>query len=203
MKSSYMRIILASALSFVFATGQIFLPVSVAATDPTRATTSSPPQQITAILTTNSNQPIQVNGAGAVSGATILTGATLETPDRVAASTSIPGHALLEILQRTKLVMTFDQDSIKVTLIYGCVVLHTMKGTSGQVVKEDGHVLGRSDNTKAGVINVCETSGLGTPPPKGANTALILLLAAGGAAALIIPLANRGNRGTNPSPFAP
>ncbi len=200
MKSSYKRIILASALSFVFATGQIFLPVSAAAPDATRATASSLPQQITAILTTNSNQPIQVNGAGAVSGATILTGATIETPDRVAASTSIPGHALLEILQKTKLVMTFDQEGVKVTLIYGCVVLHTMKGTSGEVVKKNGDVLGRTDKAKAGVINVCETSGLGTPPPKGANTALILLLAAGGAAALIIPLTNRGR---NPSPFGP
>jgi len=200
MKPSFKRATLASALCFVFASGQMFLPVSFAGPTTLRANPASPPQQIAAILTTNSGQPILVNGASAASGATILTGAMIVTPDRVAASTNIPGHGLLEILQKTKVVLTFDQDSIKVTLIYGCVVLHTMKGTNGEVVKENGDVLGRSDKAKAGVINVCETSGLGTPPVHGVNTAAILLLAVGGAAALIIPLANRGR---NPSPGRP
>ena len=200
MKSSFKRITLATALCFVFATGQLFLPVSFAEPNATRANPASPPQQITAILTTNSNQAILVNGASAASGATILTGATIQTPDSVAASTNIPGHALLEIFQKSKVNLMFDQDSVKVTLIYGCVALHTMKGTSGEVVKENGDVLGRSDIARAGVINVCEKSGLGAPPSHGVNGAVVALLVAGGAAALIIPLANRGK---NPSPGGP
>src|SRR5205807_8084660 len=48
---------------------------------------AGPPQRvITARLTTKNNQPITVNGNSVGTGGTILTGATIETPDQVSAT---------------------------------------------------------------------------------------------------------------------
>ena len=193
MNSRFKRITSATALFLALATSQVYLTVSFAGPG---GNPSVSPQRSPAILTTSRNMPISVNGATAVSGATILTGATVETPDQVGATISIPGNFSLEIEPNAKLTMAFDSTAIKVTLIRGCVELHTKKGTSGEIVNVSGQSRGKSDPARDGVIDVCE-------PRRGIGTPATVAIVGAGAAALAIILASGGGRGSNPSPSAP
>ena len=193
MDSRFKRITSATALFLAFAIGQMYLPVSLAG--PSGSARASLPQS-PAILTTSHNRPILVNGTSAISGATILTGAAVETPAQVEASIEIPGRFSLRIEPNAKLTMEFDPNGIKVTLIHGCVELRTKKGTSGEIVDEQGHTLGKSDPAKDGFIKVCE------PRPGGIGTAATVGIIGGGAAVLAIILSS-SSRGRNPSPGAP
>jgi FecR-like protein len=159
------------------------------------------PFQGGAVLTTQGNKPISVNGASATSGATILTGATIETPDGVSATVTIPGRGTLMIPANTKLTVDFDQAGrIHVTLLQGCVVLNTKKGTSGEVDSGQG-AIGKSDGSKDASIDTCQTrtspataaggGGLST----GAKVAIAAVAIGGGTTALAFAL-----RGSNPSP---
>ena len=63
-----------------------FAQVCVQASLPNAKTPGGPPQRIiTARVTTKNNQSITVNGNAVGTGGTILTGATIETPDQVSA----------------------------------------------------------------------------------------------------------------------
>ena len=189
------------ALLMAFAISQIYLGVSLAG--PAASATDSPavpaPQQVSAILSTRNNQPVSVNGASAVSGATILTGASIDTPDQYGAVVDVPRHGKLEISPRTKLTMDFDAQGIKITLIHGCVTLHTKKGTTGLVVTSNGAELGKADGSKDAVITVCDPTTAAAPAATaggGLAKWKIAAIIAGGATAVIIPIA----RGGNPSP---
>lgn len=159
--------------------------------------------QATAVLTTQGNKPITVNGASATSGATILTGAMIETPSDVSATVSIPGHGTLLIPANTKLTLQYDQaGNIQVTLVQGCVVLNTKKATRGQVENAQG-TLGTSDGSNDATIDTCQTrtvpaaaggGGLST----GAKVAIAAAVIGGGGTALAFAL-----RGSNPSPSSP
>src|SRR3981081_3334310 len=88
--------------------------------------TPSAPQDISGILTTGDNKPITVNGSSAVPGATIVNGATIETPDQVNATIRIPGHGSIEIPPNTKFTLEIGQNgNLKVNLMQGCLTLYT------------------------------------------------------------------------------
>jgi hypothetical protein len=169
------------------------------------------PQQATGILTTRGNKPIAVNGAGAATGATIVSGTNIETPDGVSAKVALGTLGWLDIAPQAQLALTFDQRNVKVLLGEGCVVLHTRKNTTGEIDTADGMV-GKSDPTKDDVLRVCSRRGA-VPPANidnmGAATtgmslktgAIIGLLgdAAMISAAILVPC----RRGRNPSPGVP
>ena len=209
MKSSLKRITLATVLSFVFASGQVFLPVTFAEPNANRANPASIPQQATGILTTQRNKPIAVNGNSAITGATILSGTNIETPEGVGATVALGTLGSLDIAPKAQLALTFDQNgNVKVLLSEGCVVLHTRKNTTGEIDTVDG-MIGKSDPTKDDVLRVC--SRRGAVPPVGAGGAatgmstttgaLIGTIGAGAmiAAAIIIPC----RTARNPSPGVP
>ena len=162
-----------------------------------------PLPQAAAVLTTQGNKPITVNGASTTSGATILTGAMIETPSDVSATISIPGHGTLMIPAGTKLTLQYDQaGNIRVTLLQGCVVLNTKKGTLGEVANAQG-TLGKADGGNDATIDTCQTitspaaaggGGLST----GAKVAIAAAVIGGGSAAFLF-----GFRGSNPSPSSP
>jgi hypothetical protein len=201
------RIAAVVALFLVFAVTQLYINIGVAGPTGESPAVSSP-QQLTAILTTKGNKPISVNGASAITGATILSGAALETAD-ASATITIPGLGTLDIAPNTKLTLEFEKGKIKVTLIQGCVVLHTKKGTAGEVDTSQG-VAGTSDSKNKGVLDVCFPKGAAAPIVKvaaagagglfGLGAAATVAIIGGGAAAIIIPLATRGR---NPSPGSP
>jgi len=201
------KLLTAITLFVIVALMHTYVGVSFAARTPGITALSPSAQGVTAILTTAGNKPITVNGASAVTGATVLSGATIETPDQVAATINIPGHGSLEIAPNTKLTLEFDQNgNIKLNLVQGCLVLHTMKGTSGEVDNGQG-VVGKTDSAKDDVLDVCPgvkvagaaaaggggLFGLGT-----AATVAIVAGSVGTVAAIAL-----GNRGSNPSPATP
>ena len=201
--SKFKRISSGTALVLALAIGLMYLPISLAAT----AKSGAPPivpQQATAVLTTGNNQPIIVNGANSISGATIMTGAMLETPDRVGASMSIPGHFTLDIAPNAKLSVEFTTNGIKVNLIKGCIVLHTKKGTTGEIETSRG-VVGTADGSKDARLDVCDPS-IATAPAAAAETGGlsqtggVLIGAAAMGAALLVPVFTGGD---NPSPDTP
>jgi hypothetical protein len=126
---------------------------------------SAPQQQPTGILSTSGNQPVSVNGTNVISGATIVGGTVIQTPDKVMATITIPGHGTLEILPKTQLSIEIDlAGNIRVTLVAGCANLRTSKGTTGEIENAQG-VVGRTDGSADGVVNGCRS----VPPTGGGN----------------------------------
>ncbi len=199
MNSKSKRIISATALFVAFAIGQAYLTVSLAGSVTAEPSAVVLPQQPSAILTTAGNKPININGANAVTGATVLPGASIETPDQVGANIDIPGHSSLQISANAKLVLTFSGGSVRVTLIRGCVTLHTRSGVRGDVIAESGKELGQTDPAKDGDLRFCEPK-----PGGGVNPAVVGLIGAGAAVGAIVALAGGNDSpSSNPSPSAP
>lgn len=200
MNSKFKRLSSATALFLALATSQIYLTVSLAGPG---GNASASAQQSTAILTTGGNRPVTVNGANAISGATIMTGAAVETPDQVGATINLPDHFSLEIAPKAKLTVDFDGSGIKVNLIQGCVVLHTKKGTTGEIDTSKG-VAGRADGSKDARLDVCDPS-IAAAPAVAASGGLsqaggVAIGAVAMGAAVVIPILTGGR---NPSPGAP
>jgi hypothetical protein len=213
---SYKAIALLIVLSFL----QLYVVSALAA--PMLSTETAmppvPPQAITARLTTRGNQPVMVNGNSANTGATILSGATIETGDGVGATINLGPLGTIEIAPNSKVLVEFSNGRIKVTIIQGCAIVRNKKGTVAEVYTDKGLATSNDANQKqAGVLDVCYPSGAPSPIvnqgaaanagagagaaggglSKGALTALLL----GGAAAIGIPVAL--HRGDNPSSMRP
>src|ERR1700730_5923724 len=151
------RITIAIALFLVFSTTQLYVSVSFAGPQPItdRSEAATPaPQQATGSLPTHRNKPINVNGASAISEATMVSGASLQTRDGVGATVNLRGLGSLQIEPNTKLTLEFQTGSVRVMLIQGCVTLRTKKGTAGEVDTAQS-VLGKTDPAKDGVIKTC------------------------------------------------
>src|SRR6267154_6900775 len=101
-----------------------FAQVYVQAGLPTPAPGAPAPQQvITARLTTKNNQPITVNGNSLGTGGTILTGATIETPDQVGASIDLGDAGVVELQPNAKIQLDFDENgNIRVKVLRGCIM---------------------------------------------------------------------------------
>src|SRR5689334_297135 len=121
------------------------------------------PQQVVARLTTRNNQAILVNGLGANTGASILTGATIETGADQSATVNLGPLGTLDISPNTKLVLTYDdQGNVKALLLYGCAILTAKKKTNGEIATEQG-TAGKTDPAAGGVLNVCFPQGAAAP----------------------------------------
>jgi len=208
MESKSKRITASIALFLAFCVTQVYVGVTFAdskATAP-RANSGVAPQQATGVLTTQGNKAIMVNGASAISGGTIVSGASIETPDGVSATVNLPGLGSLQIEPGTKLVLEFQSGSVKVTLTQGCVTLHTKKGVTGEVDSQKGGS-GKTDPAKDSVFKACPdrpgkavVAAAGAGGLFGLGTAATVALVAGSAALVAVPLATRGR---NPSPATP
>jgi len=100
-----------------------FAQLYVHAALPEAAPAGVPQRQITARLTTKNNQPITVNGNQAGTGATLLTGATIETPDQVSGLIDLGDAGVVEIQPNTTIKLDFDENgNVRVKVIRGCAV---------------------------------------------------------------------------------
>jgi hypothetical protein len=210
MKSHYSRMTMTCALLLVFGVTQVYFGGSFAKSNVEHESPEPGPPPITAILTTRANRPITVNGSNAISGATILTGAIIETPDQVGGVINVGSLSNLEIEPNSKVKLEFDENgNLKVTVMRGCATTRTKKNVIAQIDTTQG-VAGRTDPKKRGFLGVCFPPGATTPivstAPAGAAAsraslsaiALILLLSGGTAVGLLL-----GFRGNNPSPSGP
>src|SRR5262245_24060105 len=92
-------------------------------------------QSIMSVLTVPRRESISVNAAKAISGATILSGATITTPDQVGATIDVASLATLDIAPNTTLKAEFDRNgNVKVTLTQGCMRRRGRQGTTVEIV---------------------------------------------------------------------
>ncbi|HXT62639.1 MAG TPA: hypothetical protein VN696_06350 [Pyrinomonadaceae bacterium] len=192
------RTTIAISLFLVFATSQVYLVNSFARVNAPSVTTG---QQPTGVLSTQGNQAITVNGVSTSPGATILPGATVETPAGVGATIDFGQLGSVQIDPNSRVTVDFQNGSIKVTVLQGCVTLHTKRGTRGEVDTQGSSRT--TDAAKDGVVHLCAP---GAVPPGTSNggggglgaKVLVPVFAATGATFAL--LAWRGN---NPSPGGP
>jgi len=199
----------AIAALLLFSIVQISLQVGLA--EPSNATNTTPVvQQIVARLTTSNNQPITVNGLGANTGASILTGATIETGADQSATVNLGSLGSVDIAPNTKLVLTYDdQGNVKVLVITGCAVLTAKKKTNGEVATEQGGSGGKTDPAAGGVLRICSPGAVAPANPApaahgggglfGLGTAATVAIFSGIGAAALTPLFFQDNpSGANP-----
>lgn len=210
MNSGYGRITIVTAIVLIFAVTQVYFGIGFAKSNTRTEPLVPEPPPITAILTTRGNRPITVNGGNALSGATILTGSIIETPDQVGGVISLGSLSNLEIEPNSKVKLEFDENgNLKVTVMRGCATARTKKNVIAQIDTSLG-VAGKTDPKSRGFLSVCFPPGATAPTvstaPAGAASArsglsalaLLLLLGGGGVAGILL-----GFRGTNPSPSGP
>ena len=227
MNLKYQKIITATALLVTLAVGQFYVGLTFAEPNSGARVTEPAPQAIMGILTTSNNKLITVNGASAISGATIPPGATIETPDGVGATIRLGALGSVCISPNTKLTLEFGRQGnvgdVKLNLTEGCAILRTSKNTAGTFNTAQG-IAGQTNAATGGSIDVCLRSG-GTPSidkgsavDAGAGASALDCGAAGAAAAApagIPPAASVAFigggavglyllfRGGNPSPAGP
>lgn len=195
------RIAIAIAVILVFAASQDYVGGSSAepgSVGPGESVAMTPPQ-ITGILATLGNKEITVNGTNSISGATIVSGANIETPTGVSATISLVSRGSLEIEPNTKLTMEFDQSGVKVTLTEGCVDLRTKKGTTGEISTPTGST-GKTGPAQDGNLESCPgrsptpivATGVGADGLFGLGTAAARAIIAEGEKPVAVPVASRG-----------
>ena len=152
----------AIAALVIFSVVQIGLQVGFA--EPNNKTnTVSIPQQVVARLTTRNNQPITINGLSANTGASILSGATIETGADQSATVNLGPIGQLDISPSTKLILTYDdQRNVKAVVIFGCAKLTALNGTTGELATEQTSI-GKTDPAAGGVLEMCLPPGATAP----------------------------------------
>jgi len=170
---------------------------------------AAPPQQFIARLTTTGNQPITVNGASAASGASLLTGATIETPDAVSATIDLGALGTVELQPNSSIQLDFDDNgNVRVKILRGCAVIK--KSGPGEAEAYTAEGASEKTNNKRRGLGFCYLNG-GLNPLQTAATvgggaggegigtsALVAILAGGGALAAGLIWAFHGGGG-NPS----
>lgn len=154
------KAITAVAALLLFSVSQIGLQIGFA--EPKSTTTPVVPQQIVARLTTRNNAPVTVNGQSAGTGASILSGVTIETGADQSATVNVGPLGSVDISPNTKLVLTFDQGKLNAEVIYGCVILKARKSTTGEITTEKGSI-GKTDPAAGGVLEMCYAQGAAAP----------------------------------------
>jgi hypothetical protein len=151
----------AIAALLLFSVLQISLQIGFAEPNATKAAPVVQ-QQIVGRLATRNNQAIIVNGQSAASGASILTGAIIETSADQSATVNVGPLGSVDISPSTKVIVTFEQGSLKATVVYGCVKLTARKNTTGEIATEQASV-GKTDPATGGVLEMCNQQGAAAP----------------------------------------
>ena len=127
------------------------------------ATASIP--QVVGKLSTRGNRPLVVNGNNTEPGASILDGATIETPDGTGATISLGALGEIDLAPNTVAVISYSNGQIKVTLKRGCAIVRSKQGVAGSIETPDGTNVPAdqpdSDNRKR--ADVCFPLGATTP----------------------------------------
>lgn len=139
----------AIAIFLTFAVAQISLQIGLA----------QGPQFIARLTSVRGNQPILVNGLSAAPGASIVTGATIETLADQTAEINLGSFGTLELGPNTQLRLDYDQNgNTRVTVIRGCAVLRPKKNAEAEILTEQGSAA-KNDKNKKSVLAVCYING--------------------------------------------
>jgi hypothetical protein len=98
---------------------------------------------------------IKINGDRVISGATVLSGASIESPSYVGGKLELGLLGALDIAPNTILTVEFNQNgSVKVILTQGCVILGARKDITGEIDSPRG-VLEKTDLKTGSTLHVC------------------------------------------------
>ena len=196
----------ATAVFLAFALCQVCIQLSFAAPATAPAVV---PQQFIARLTTTGNQPITVNNASAASGASLLTGATIETPAAVSATIDLGALGTVELQPNSSVQLDFDDNgNVRVKVLRGCVMVKKSGPGTGEVYTAEGASEKTNSSRKGmgfcylngGLNPIGQAAAAGGSAGGGIGTeALIAIIAGGGALAAGLIWAFHGGGG-NPSP---
>jgi hypothetical protein len=165
------------------------------------------PQQFIARLTTTGNQPITVNSASASSGASLLTGATIETPAAVSATIDLGALGTVELQPNSSIQLDFDDSgNVRVKVLRGCVAIKKSGPGEAEAYTAEGASEKTNGNRKGmgfcylnGGLNPLGQAAAAGGAGEGLGTgALVAIIAGGGALAAGLIWAFHGGGG-NPS----
>ena len=160
MKLPKSRRVKALAVFVMFAVAQISVQLGFAESN--SAIPLPVPQQYIARLRTRGNNPITVNNNAASTGASLVTGALIETGNDQSATIDI-GDFTLDIAPNTRLRLDYDdQGRVKVFLIAGCVIATSKGKTQVQVETADNITQGKTAEKRGGAIDICFINGQAT-----------------------------------------
>ncbi|MFN2512419.1 MAG: hypothetical protein ABR568_13505 [Pyrinomonadaceae bacterium] len=152
----------AIAILLTFALAQVSLQIGLA----------QAPQFIARLNSTRGNQPILVNGLSASAGASIVTGATIETSSDQTAEINLGSFGTIELAPNTQIRLDYDQNgNTKVTLIRGCVILRSKNKAEGEIVTEQG-TAAKNEKDKDRAADVCFINGQTTVNQNAAANAI-------------------------------
>jgi len=89
-------------------------------------------------LITTSNRPVVVNGADAITGSVILSGAQLTTSPVSFATVKLDKLGTVTIAPSSSVLLSFDAHSIDVKVVSGDAVVNAVDGVRGTVVTAGG-----------------------------------------------------------------
>lgn len=163
----------------------------------------APQRQITARLTTKNNQPITVNGNAVGTGATLLTGATVETPDQVSATIDLGDAGVVELQPNSQIKLDFDENgNVRVKVIRGCAV--TRKKTNvlpGEMELYTDQASEKTDKKRRHVAGCILPNGqLGSFPGGIGGATLAGIAIGGGTAGIIAAALTRGGTMSGSTP---
>ncbi len=119
--------------------------------------------QLAGRLKTSNNQPITVNGLSANTGASILSGATIETGADQSATVDLGPLGSIEISPNSKVILTFEQGTAKATVVTGCATVKASNGTTGEIATEQG-TSRKTDPAAGGTLDMCFPERAGATP---------------------------------------
>ena len=198
----------AMAIFLAFSFAQVYVQTGFAEPGG-RVSAPVAPQQFIARLTTRGGAAT-VNNASAASGATILTGATIETPDQVSATIDLGALGTVELPPGAKIQIDFDDNgNVRVKVLKGCVNVKKKGSGEAEVYTAEGASEKTNSSRKAmgfcfldGKLNPMNSAGAtgggGGGGGAGLSTAAKVAIfggIAGGTVAIIV-----GTHGGNPSP---
>lgn len=193
----------AIAIFLAFSFAQVYVQTSFAEPGNTRASVPLP-QALVAKLTTRGGAAT-VNNASASSGATILTGSTIETPDQVSATIDLGSAGTIELEPNSSIQLDFTDDgNVRVKVLRGCVRIKKKGPGEAEAYTAEGASEKTSSNRKAmgfcyldGKLNPFGTAAVGGGGGGLSTAAKIAIFGgiAGGTVGIIL-----GTQGDNPSP---
>jgi hypothetical protein len=151
MSPNHRTISKAIAILLVLAMAQVYVQIGLAAPN---TTPGQQPPQFIARLSSTKGGPITINGNSASVGASIVTGALIETLDQ-SATINLGSFGTLEVGPNTQLRLDYDQQgNTRVTLIRGCAILRTRNNAAGEILTEQGSAA-QTDGQKKKEADVC------------------------------------------------
>ena len=114
------------------------LNVYVFAVVPTGTANEASSKVLLGKLVTMSNRPIMVNGAEAITGTIILSGAQLTTPAASMATVQLDQVGTVTVAPSSNVTLNFDSKSVALKINSGDATLTTADGVKGTVVGANG-----------------------------------------------------------------